>query len=560
MPGASNVGVGTMPRSNPKRSDYCASRHLLRHLDDPKELRRNPLVASYFPTPNMSRHRPPSEDRDALVAIKQRVFAALAGVVNEKSDAICARDRTRAHAILLRCEVQQQPRGLVAAELALSLRAFQIARCLAHRLFLSMLRKEHAAVAARSRAKLALDAAAEVALRGELGVAVGTLMAVENAASAPSERVEALCEHAHIELQRFSFERTAQLLAQARGLLPECGDLEASNAAVLRIALVQAMLERLTGIGAQNGLPPTLNQALASIQDGGACADAMLKSRLHTLAVQYQFEVGSRANGIANGRLAARHLRDAGESGLALHELRMATADLESIGDPDLARCETIYREASAWAESREYPALALRARASQLAVDLAAGRIKRRTYRTRALRLLQEVDEAAGAIGRRVQLVVFDQICEGLLTSNTPHRTLQFCDRLERMAPSGGFDAARIHLYRSFAMAQLCRYDEAEKAAAEAVAAAQRINNPRLVSSGKLFLGLSIGRQGFRSAALAQIDAALPALSRCGTPWQIREAAALRWSIAHRRGAMRPLSKNGAGAKGERGRLTAFG
>ena len=37
-----------MPRADPTRSDYCASRHLLRNLDNAAELRRNPLVRDVF--------------------------------------------------------------------------------------------------------------------------------------------------------------------------------------------------------------------------------------------------------------------------------------------------------------------------------------------------------------------------------------------------------------------------------------------------------------------------------------------------------------------------------
>jgi tetratricopeptide (TPR) repeat protein len=53
-----------MPRANPSESIEVAARHLFRHLDEPAELRRNPIVAHYFEQ---------STDLDAVVAVRRAV-------------------------------------------------------------------------------------------------------------------------------------------------------------------------------------------------------------------------------------------------------------------------------------------------------------------------------------------------------------------------------------------------------------------------------------------------------------------------------------------------------
>ncbi|MDB5073777.1 MAG: hypothetical protein JWM87_4888, partial [Candidatus Eremiobacteraeota bacterium] len=57
-----------MPRADPTRSAYCASRHLLRNLDDAAELRRNPLVRACF-GPAAAR-RDAGENGRALAAVR----------------------------------------------------------------------------------------------------------------------------------------------------------------------------------------------------------------------------------------------------------------------------------------------------------------------------------------------------------------------------------------------------------------------------------------------------------------------------------------------------------
>ena len=109
-----------MPRAKPSRSGYCASRHLLRNLDDARELRRNPLVADCFASSSRSRRQTPDEDRRALERICGLVRQALGVLYAHAEDDRDGARLGRMHAALLRCEVDRQSPGDVAGELGLS--------------------------------------------------------------------------------------------------------------------------------------------------------------------------------------------------------------------------------------------------------------------------------------------------------------------------------------------------------------------------------------------------------------------------------------------------------
>jgi tetratricopeptide (TPR) repeat protein len=102
-------------------STALAAQHLLRHLDDPQALSRNPLVASLFdqgdgmarPSANILRHL-----HDAIRQCAEQL----------RADATSTRDdresRERQYQILIRCDLGREPHTTVASDLALSRRQF----------------------------------------------------------------------------------------------------------------------------------------------------------------------------------------------------------------------------------------------------------------------------------------------------------------------------------------------------------------------------------------------------------------------------------------------------
>lgn len=113
-----------MARCDPARSDYCASRHLLRHLENARELRRNPLAFAG------------SERRDGDIAqrVTERAWRALRSL-EAQSRLEDVRQGARHAAILLRVDVERHRPGVVASDLGLSMRQFYRERAAAHARF-----------------------------------------------------------------------------------------------------------------------------------------------------------------------------------------------------------------------------------------------------------------------------------------------------------------------------------------------------------------------------------------------------------------------------------------
>src|SRR6185437_9919927 len=106
-----------MPRANPSESIEVAARHLFRHLDEPAELRRNPILAPYFER---------RSDVDGMVAIRRAIRQAAEQCEREDRDAglhrraernarlleqICARESSSVAANALTLSVQQYYRA-----------------------------------------------------------------------------------------------------------------------------------------------------------------------------------------------------------------------------------------------------------------------------------------------------------------------------------------------------------------------------------------------------------------------------------------------------------------
>ncbi|MBV9408101.1 MAG: hypothetical protein JO164_04720, partial [Candidatus Eremiobacteraeota bacterium] len=217
-----------MPRADPTRSTYCASRHLLRNLDRPAELRRNPLVRDYFKTPVPSRAH---ADRDALERIGAAVQCALARA-HEAGGGRGRPDPARMRAALLRCEIDRQPLATVAAELGLSERQLRRERRAAHAAFarafahgddaahvIGSVDTVTDAVVSGDLATLRLTEAVELHELAQTPLALAAFDAVARHAPRTERRIEALCLAAEVESDGADQVRAAAHLDAARALL-----------------------------------------------------------------------------------------------------------------------------------------------------------------------------------------------------------------------------------------------------------------------------------------------------------------------------------------------------
>ncbi len=120
--------------------DTSDARRLLRHLNDPRELRKSPLAQRL-----LEREALPRAQANAAVAAQLREIVARALARMEPSPASVARsagyDR-RLHAILTRCDLAGEKHEVVARELGLSLRQFYRDRGSAFERFSEALREE----------------------------------------------------------------------------------------------------------------------------------------------------------------------------------------------------------------------------------------------------------------------------------------------------------------------------------------------------------------------------------------------------------------------------------
>jgi tetratricopeptide (TPR) repeat protein len=198
-----------MPRANPSESIEVAARHLFRHLDEPAELRRNPIVAHYFEQ---------STDLDAVVAVRRAVRLCAERCGRDDRNAGLHRKAQRNDHLLELCTRGATYRAAANA-MGLSIQQYYRAK---QQLCLRIAR-----VMSRAQCspRLALDSTDIASARLEVAekrAGVGEFFGAQRicadvAAHAPSPlaRIRALCLMASVERERGNVIRSKSWLAQA---------------------------------------------------------------------------------------------------------------------------------------------------------------------------------------------------------------------------------------------------------------------------------------------------------------------------------------------------------
>jgi hypothetical protein len=295
-----------MPRAEPSRSAYCASRHLLRNLDDAGELRRNPLTQSYFASARLPR-RDRAPESAALECIRAHVQRALARLGTEPGPRRARADLGRMRAALLRCEIDREPLAIVAAELSLSERQLRRERRAAHDAFVAAF--AHAAdadapaSASPDLAVLRLSEAVELHELGQSRLAQAACARLATAAPRPETRIEALCLAAEIELDGLRCETAAAQLDAARAVLAlRASELDAAGArhAAEQIEFVEWLLRWRSGVSVGVASPPPAFAAPAGASRERDEPGRALLVRALAAYAQQRWDVGD----IASGRQA----------------------------------------------------------------------------------------------------------------------------------------------------------------------------------------------------------------------------------------------------------------
>jgi hypothetical protein len=516
-----------MPRADPTRSAYCASRHLLRNLDDPVELRRNPLVRECFTAP--PGRRDSSENAHALDRVRMIVHATLSRCrerphmgrpVADRSHA----DPARMHAALLRCEIDRQPLEVVAGELGLSDRQVRRERRAAHDAFLDAFHSTAAEPLPRAVASdlstLRLDEASELHELGRSSLALAACESVAAAAPQAERRIEALCLAADIDLDAGRYAASSARIAEANAVLALRGaeiGADARAGALERIDLAAWSLRRATAEAGGLAMAPPLAVIRADTHDD---ADerrrALLVRALGAYAAQ-RWDVGDaargydavhRAHALIPGLDPARvkerlgvMLAHAQFAGLRLHE-----------GEREL------FLAIEEIAQRRRYVRTLLAARAQRIGAELfgnGGGDF-----------VLERILDAFDPGERRATPWALGlAACIAIECSREPRERLAAADITERLLPAHSTLSMVARSRRVRIMIEERRYEDARAAAQALRNDAQLIGNPRVHGSTSHVLAVIALAQHRPGDAKRFIEEALPLLEQYGAEFALNEA-----------------------------------
>lgn len=248
-------------RAQPARSWESAWRHLFRHIDEPAELRRNPLAAPFFSTSDCAQ-----ADDEALRAIRSALLAALDEHELElRSAGESAKARRRRHIV----EVQifgRQRAGEIAAKLHLSrMQLYRERREVCVRLARALVNVKRQPLVVRTNAPApALSRAGALAEGCDTERAQALLEDVASNCSERSDRISALVQSANLLIEALETQRAAHRLDEAERLAAaDAAQSGRDGFARARIAWARVKLGRANGRAASGWAPDILAQARA---------------------------------------------------------------------------------------------------------------------------------------------------------------------------------------------------------------------------------------------------------------------------------------------------------
>ena len=509
-----------MPRADPTRSDYCASRHLLRNLDNAAELRRNPLAREYFPSADDGgRRRDAVADRLVLDRIRDDVRASLAHC-SEFAQVCTHVALGRMHAALLRCDIDEQPMPAVAAELGLSERQLRRERRAAHAAFARAFRtaRREPATPATVCDVAAVRLAEAIALH-ELGlgeVAQSALASIASGALDTPQRIEALCMAAELEFDALRHGAAADHLADARSLAARSArelDDDAACTADEHVEFVAWLLRWQTAMS--TGLTAPAPVILRGYSDARLRSERgrALFVRAAAAYAEQRWEVGDGVNGraaVARGWDVMSTLdRTRVKERLALI---MADARLFGFRSPpgaDRHKFRIIERLAAAHGHVHTR----LLARAERIAGESAAGRVN-------AARISGTILQPFGAGERRSLARAFAlaaEIAAGI--ESNQRQSVEISKLAESLLPprSAGGLGARFSFANAVIGAR--RFDEAEPLAQSMYADAKAVGNLRVLAGAARALSVIAAGCRRRTEAQRYIREALTLGERFASP-----------------------------------------
>ena len=285
-------------RALPNRSFDTACRHFFRHLREPAELRRNPLVSAYF-------------SQDLKAAARVRADAALAGAIRVavyrhaefcfQSDRLEDEERAKQRYEIVRADVDGIPRSLLAAKLGLSARQYTrlqhgIRRRVAV-LLSAQMQHEMLAKTTPDRACPPLSEVVVLVGRGSTAAALARLSAIMESGD-DSLTASALCLLAMIR-QRYmgDFAGANDALAASRSILEKLAASEPSRPLInaeIELALIEMDIHRGRFDRATEG-----STAIAHTLEQTSEAARWLRLRALSLAAYGHLVMGKRSESLS---------------------------------------------------------------------------------------------------------------------------------------------------------------------------------------------------------------------------------------------------------------------
>lgn len=482
-----------MARANPARSPYAATRHLLKHLRNARELRRNPLARDEFANRSIE---------DAQRAIAARVDAALRV------------ESARHVAILLRVDAERHDPRRVATDLGLSTRQFYRERRRAHEAFYSAYcAGGRSAVSAESNfAERLLARAGSLADSGESESAIAILRDVLGSGIDPATSCEALLRLAETNVWTHRFDRARVQLADCTAILRN------EHLAAERR---EELLDRAEALALLLQWFSTGPAATARLQDGHGAAGARTAFVLAAAALRR----GETRKAAALLREPASRDRSAGPD--AAVDLLTLQAEFANFTGADPQVGEEFFARAAALATTH-----GLRGRAYFAHHQLLLTRwLRSRTVEDR--RAYREFADAADpSLPARVRSFLTFAGADIEVTIGDPHRALKAAraavslatNRLESLSAQGLVAGSLL---------RLGRLDDAAAEAARAADIARHEGHARVIPIAQRVCAHAYFVQGNRRAARCAIEESVEYARFFSSPYVLAQAQALRRRIA---------------------------
>lgn len=483
-----------MARANPARSPYAATRHLLKHLRNVRELRRNPLARDEF----VSR----SADQ-AQRAIAARVDAALP-VQN-----------ARQVAILLRVDGERHDPRRVAADLGLSTRQFYRERRRAHEAFYAAYRagSRGAATVEDGFAQRLLTRAASLADSGETASATAIARDVLSSGSGPATAGEALLRLAETNIWGHRFDRARVELADCAAILArsEPHDVR-TEAAHDHAQALTLLLEWFSSGPARVVRPPNTYAA-----ETGARTSFVLAA-------------GALRRGETRKAAALLHaLKDRAQSPDADAAVDLLTLQAEfanfTAADPVVA--EDFFERAAALAAAHGLHGRAFYARHQLLLTRWLRSRKAedRRAYR-------ELVDAADPSLPARVRSFLSFAAADIEVTIGDPHRALRAAHSAASLA-TNRLESLSAQGLVAGSLLRLGRLADAALEAAHAAETARSEGHARVIPIAQRVCAHAYFVEGNRRAARNAIEESVEYARYFSSPYVLAQAQALRRRIA---------------------------